>query len=384
MWASSSTMRTVGGMGWEGGGSNGWGGFVGGAGEVFEEEQDGTIVGGGTIAMGGGGEGGAAGEGGFGVEVMEGGIAKDIEEGLGADGHAVFVGGFGETIGVEEHSGAFGEDAAFLEEAEVGVDAEGGAGGEDLFRGMMGTDDEQGGMAGASDAEFAGLEVNVGDLGGDDHVEAAQFLDEIVIQPFDEGAGAAGEVGSGMEEGTEDHGEEGGGEAFAHDISDGQEEAVGTDAEDVVEIAGHAFGAFAEALGDPATATGVMPGQQLALDMGGHFEVAFEQLGLETGAVVFGVAELEGEEVAEGMDDIDLGSGEGVGAGVAADGEDTDQFSGNEEGMGQAGEGWGESMEGIGGVGSEGSIEPDIVTVEGGGDLKGSGDAIAWTEGERG
>ena len=123
--------------------------------------------------------------------------------------------------------------------------------------------------------------IDEADGDGDVHFEAVEVVEELAGGAGDGACGGLLELVHGAEDRAGDGGHHGGGDAFAHDVCDDEEEAHVVPWDDVVEVAADGEGAFAVAFGADACDWGLGAGFEGFLDGGGEFEFALRGVGEE-------------------------------------------------------------------------------------------------------
>ena len=251
----------------------------------------------------------------------------------------------------------------------------------------IGGDEEAGGVAGVDDVEPAGGEVEHGGEHGDEGAISKAFGEVNIEVPHDVRERRAGAHG-GVREHVEAAGDEGGGEALAADVGDGEEDFAGGSAGlggglNKVHVVAADPAAGGEADGEVEAGDGDVAGDEALLDLVGAGEFAFDggvvfaepaggPRGFGLGELLdgqdgegepFGVAVLGGEEDVEQVGVVFFGFD---GAGDGGDGHDV----GGEGEFGQVGAGGAGELRSGGGVGGEdGFVAGQEGADEGAGDV---------------
>ena len=118
--------------------------------------------------------------------------------------------------------------------ASLGFDAEGETLEGHLAHRLAGGADEEWAVARGSDGDAPALEIEVDELGGDEHLDAIEVGIKDLIEPLQEQPGAGSEIESSTDVAAEDGGEHGGRDALAHDIGDDEQRACPRDLDHIV------------------------------------------------------------------------------------------------------------------------------------------------------
>ncbi len=206
-----------------------------------------------------------------------------VDEGVGEAGEAgvdVLAAAFDQAVAVEDEGVALGEGGGGLGAGDVvGAGAERGVGGlVEEFDGAVGAEQGGRGMAGAAVGDGVGLPVDAGlDDGG---VLGAFDGARVQTEDFQGLGGAVGDAGYGAEGAAEQAHDAGGVEAVAHDVADGDADAVAGQVDEVVPVAAdveRSHGGLV-AHGGPVVAEGAGGGQHRVLQ--GEGDLALAGVGL--------------------------------------------------------------------------------------------------------
>ena len=191
-------------------------------------------------------------------------------------------------------------------------------------------------MTGPGHTNLAALAVEVSQLRGEEHFGAVEFRKEMLIEPGQKFARARGQFGTGAHQTAEHERKEGRGQPLAHHVGHNEQHVAIRRGQRLVVITADFARAAVKAGQGQAGHGRQLLGEQCPLQVGGNFQVAQVQPRPELLLLHLRAANLEAEEIAEGLNDAHLSRIEGPPAVAAADAEHPQQRVVHTEGASEA------------------------------------------------